>query len=44
MPALNTMHEQLCEQSHWDFSDLRALYINCTFGLGCGLPLRLRKP
>ena len=30
MPALNTMHEQLCEQSHWDFSDLRALYINCT--------------
>src|SRR5256885_8617251 len=30
MPALNTMHLQLCEQSHWDFSDLRALYINCT--------------
>jgi multimeric flavodoxin WrbA len=30
MPALNAINEQLSEQSHWDFSDLRALYINCT--------------
>src|SRR5439155_15312231 len=30
MPALNAMQEQLCEQSQWDFSDLRALYVNCT--------------
>src|SRR5437899_11155891 len=24
------MQEQLCEQSRWDFSDLSAVYINCT--------------
>jgi multimeric flavodoxin WrbA len=27
---LTTIEEQLCTESHWDFSDLRALYINCT--------------
>ena len=27
---LNEIDEQLCETSRWDFSDLRALYINCT--------------
>jgi multimeric flavodoxin WrbA len=28
--TLNEMQEQLCEQSTWDFSDLRALFVNCT--------------
>ena len=28
--ALNEMQEALCSQSEWDFSDLRALFINCT--------------
>jgi multimeric flavodoxin WrbA len=28
--TLNKMQEELCEQSTWDFSDLRALFINCT--------------
>ncbi|MBI2169931.1 MAG: flavodoxin family protein [Actinobacteria bacterium] len=28
--ALNTMQEQMCSESRWDFSDLSALYINCT--------------
>ena len=28
--TLNAMQEQLSEQSTWDFSDLRALFINCT--------------
>jgi multimeric flavodoxin WrbA len=27
---LNAMQEELCTQSRWDFSDLRALFINCT--------------
>ncbi|MEA2181163.1 MAG: hypothetical protein QOF69_348 [Solirubrobacteraceae bacterium] len=27
---LNEIDERLCETSRWDFSDLRALYINCT--------------
>jgi multimeric flavodoxin WrbA len=27
---LNEMQEALCEQSRWDFSDLRALFISCT--------------
>jgi len=27
---LNAMQEELCQQSRWDFSDLRALFINCT--------------
>ncbi len=27
---LNAMQEELCEQSQWDFSDLTALFINCT--------------
>src|SRR5205807_4939394 len=27
---LTDIDEQLCEQSRWDFSDLRALFINCT--------------
>jgi multimeric flavodoxin WrbA len=27
---LNDHDEQLCEKSHWDFSDLCALFINCT--------------
>ena len=28
--TLNAMQEELCRQSQWDFSDLRALFINCT--------------
>ena len=27
---LDPRQEQLCEQADWDFSGLRALYINCT--------------
>ena len=27
---LNQMQEELCTQSQWDFSDLRALFVNCT--------------
>lgn len=27
---LNEMQQKLCETSKWDFSDLRALYLNCT--------------
>jgi multimeric flavodoxin WrbA len=27
---LNEMQEQLCASSRWDFSDLRALFLNCT--------------
>jgi len=27
---LSPRQEQLCDMSKWDFSDLRALYINCT--------------
>jgi multimeric flavodoxin WrbA len=30
MNRLSAMQVQLCEQSRWDFSDLRAVYINCT--------------
>ena len=30
MPELTEKQEELCAQSEWDFSDLRALYINCT--------------
>jgi multimeric flavodoxin WrbA len=30
MTELSPEQEALCEQSRWDFSDLRALYINCT--------------
>ena len=30
MADLTEIDEQLCESSAWDFSDLRALYINCT--------------
>ena len=28
--TLNAMQEELCNQSRWDFSDLRALFVNCT--------------
>jgi multimeric flavodoxin WrbA len=28
--TLNAMQEELCQQSRWDFSDLSALFINCT--------------
>jgi multimeric flavodoxin WrbA len=28
--TLNAMQEGLCSQSQWDFSDLRALFVNCT--------------
>ena len=28
--TLNAQQEELCRQSTWDFSDLRALFINCT--------------
>ena len=27
---LNPQQEQMCEQSRWDFSDLKALFLNCT--------------
>jgi multimeric flavodoxin WrbA len=30
MTELTPMQEELCQQSRWDFSDLRALFINCT--------------
>lgn len=30
MTDLTPLQEQLCEQSQWDFSELRALYVNCT--------------
>ena len=30
MTALTPMQEELCQQTRWDFSDLRALFINCT--------------
>ena len=30
MTDLSDVDERLCEQSRWDFSDLRAVYINCT--------------
>jgi multimeric flavodoxin WrbA len=30
MTVLTPMQEELCQQSRWDFSDLRALFINCT--------------
>src|SRR3982751_3793302 len=28
--TLTAKQEELCQQSTWDFSDLRALFINCT--------------
>ncbi len=30
MTKLSEIDEALCESSEWDFSDLSALYINCT--------------
>ncbi len=30
MPELTEKQERLCAESRWDFSDLRAVYINCT--------------
>ena len=30
MTILNPMQEALSEQTAWDFSDLRALFVNCT--------------
>src|SRR3954466_9634268 len=30
MPKLTAEQERLCDESQWDFSDLSALYINCT--------------
>jgi len=30
MASLTDRQEELCEQSRWDFSDLRAVYVNCT--------------
>ena len=30
MVQLNAMQEELCAQSTWDFSDLSALFVNCT--------------
>ena len=30
MSALSPEQEDLCQQSRWDFSDLKALFINCT--------------
>ena len=28
--SLTASQEELCTQSRWDFTDLRALYVNCT--------------
>ncbi len=28
--SLNSQQEQMCSQSKWDFSDLKALFLNCT--------------
>ncbi len=28
--SLDERQEQLCDSSHWDFSDLRAIFLNCT--------------
>ena len=28
--ALNAKQEELCAQDTWDFSDLRAIFVNCT--------------
>jgi hypothetical protein len=30
MATLNDKQEALCAQTRWDFSDLRALFVNCT--------------
>jgi multimeric flavodoxin WrbA len=30
LPELTDKQERLCAESRWDFSDLRALYVNCT--------------
>ena len=30
MTTLNEQQQQMCETSKWDFSDLKALFINCT--------------
>jgi hypothetical protein len=30
MTSLTPKQEELCATSRWDFSDLRAVYINCT--------------
>jgi hypothetical protein len=30
MANLSERHEKLATESQWDFSDLRALFINCT--------------
>jgi hypothetical protein len=30
MATLNAQQTELCESSQWDFSDLKALFINCT--------------
>ena len=30
MTPLSPKQEDLCRQTHWDFTDLRALFINCT--------------
>ena len=30
MTILTPQQEELCQQSRWDFSDLRAIFINCT--------------
>ena len=27
---LTEKQKELCEQSQWDFSDIRALFLNCT--------------
>jgi multimeric flavodoxin WrbA len=30
MAELSARQERLCQESRWDFSDLRAMYVNCT--------------
>ncbi|HEX5613917.1 MAG TPA: flavodoxin family protein, partial [Acidimicrobiia bacterium] len=30
MATLSSKQEELCAQTRWDFSDLRALFVNCT--------------
>jgi hypothetical protein len=30
LPELTELQKRQCDKSQWDFSDLRALYVNCT--------------
>ena len=35
--TLNEQQEQMCASSRWDFSDLRAIFLNCTLKRSGGL-------